>query len=252
MGGLAVLALLGFYVFLAIILFKIAKTTSTKVIAVLLILLTPTADAIYGRAKLQQMCKAEGGLKVYREAHNVEGFMYESNDERLMTQYGYQFIEIDEYPGESEYEAKRLGLKKYTRLFNNNGQIEREVGVIYKSKYRVKTRNLNYHPTIIDEKRPYDRFQDSIEEIESNEILATDTQIAFNGGWAERLIALFSDAGGSSVAWCNNVASDHWQRKVKLFTSSRQMLNIQLLSLKKNFLILRYLNTKKKLIFLAY
>lgn len=202
MGGLAVLALLGLYIFLAITVFQAAKTTSAKVIAVLLILLIPTADAIYGRIKLQQMCKAEGGLKVYRGAQGVEGFMYDFADERWITQYGYKFLEVDEYPGESEYEAKRIGLKKYTRFFNNNGQIEREEGVIYKSKYRFKTRNLNYHPAIVDEKRSYDRFQDSIEDIATSEVLATYTSIDFNGGWAERLIALFSDAGGGAVASC--------------------------------------------------
>ena len=136
MGGLAVLALLGLYIFLAITVFNAAKTTSAKVIALLLILLIPTADAIYGRIKLQQMCKAEGGFKVYRVVQGVEGFMYEFADERWITQYGYQFVEVDEYPGSDHQHI----YPKYTRLFlKEYGEVGSERDDSYKSKYRFKT-----------------------------------------------------------------------------------------------------------------
>ena len=203
MGGLAVLALLGFYIFLAIKVFKAAKTTSTKAIALLLILLIPTADAIYGRIKLQQMCKAEGGLKVYRVAHNVEGFADDNaGSDYWVKEHGYQFIE----------ELATNGLT--VRWSRQNDQTVVEEKTYPKSKYQVSLKRIGW---IND---PYLREQDVVEEIASNEILATDTQIAFNGGWAERLIALFSDAGGGTVAWCDNVASDNWQRKVKLILTT--------------------------------
>lgn len=202
MGGLAVLALLVLYGFLAMMVFNAAKTTSTKVIALLLILLIPTADAAYGRIKLQQMCKAEGGLKVYRVAHNVEGFADDNAGDYYVKQHGYQF-------------AEKLPTNGLTvRWSQRNAEVVVEENVTAKSKYRVYFKRIGW---INDN---YLREQDVVEEIANNEILAIDTQIAFNGGWAERLVALFSDAGGGTVAWCDNVASDHWQRKVKLILTT--------------------------------
>jgi hypothetical protein len=125
MGGLAVLALLGLYVFLAITVFNAAKTTKSKVIALLLILLIPTADAIYGRIKLQQMCKAEGGLKVYRVAQGVEGFMGYAEEE-MITKYGYQFVESCDVTRNC-YEFSK-----------QNESVVKEYNVTPKSKYRLR------------------------------------------------------------------------------------------------------------------
>lgn len=202
MGGLAVLGLLGLYIFLAITVFNAAKTTPAKVIAVLLILLIPTADAIYGRIKLQQMCKAEAGLKVYKVAHNVEGFMDDSADEIWIRQYGYQYSEGDSSP------------KIYYRISKQNDQFVREDNVTPKSEYQVQLKKIG------STKDTYMRRQYLIKEIAKDEILATNTQVAFNGGWAERLIALFSDAGGGAVAWCSNVELDSWQRKIKIIINT--------------------------------
>ena len=191
MGGLAVLALLVLYGFLAMMVFNAAKTTSTKVIALLLILLIPTADAIYGRIKLQQMCKAEGGLKVYRVAHNVEGFMASTADGDWIRQYGYQFSEGYRSPG------------KYYRISKQSGQIVVEENVNPQSKFVEKLTTLDNNGGL------YFRQYYSIETIPSGEVLATDTQIGFRGGWAERLIAVFSDAGIGAVALCNSTGLDY-------------------------------------------
>lgn len=191
MGGLAILSLLGVYFFLATKVFKVAKTTPTKVIVLLFALLIPTADAIYGRIKLQQMCKAEGGLKVYRVAHGVEGFMADgSPDIELVKNYGYQFSE-----GSGRH-------AKYDRVSMLNGKIVREENVSLKSKFKVKLTTLDNRGNL------YWRQVYSVETIPNGEILATDTNIGFSGGWAERLIAAFSDSGGGSVAVCKNTGLD--------------------------------------------
>lgn len=202
MGGIAVIALLGFYIFLAIKVFNAAKTTLVKVIALLLILLIPTADAIYGRIKLQQMCKAEGGLKVYRVAKGVEGFMASSTDELTLKKYGFQFSEGESSPG------------KYYRFSKQNDQIVIEENVIPRSKYRLYFKRIGWVEDT------YMRDQFVVEEVAKKEILATDTQIAFNGGWAERLIALFSDAGGGGVSWCSNTEKNSLNRIDNLVTST--------------------------------
>lgn len=54
-----------------------------------------------------------------------------------------------------------------------------------------------------NEKQSYSRNQEVIEDIATGEVLATYTHLAFTGGWAERFLAMFSDAGPGNVAWCS-------------------------------------------------
>ena len=182
MGGIAVLFLLGLYLVIAVVAIVKAKPIWAKGIVLLAALLIPTADAVYGRYKLKQMCAAEAGLKVYRVAEHVEGFMGYA-DEALITKHGFQFVEQKISP-------------YYYRLSQQNGQIIREDKVSPKSKYRLRE---SYDDTSI-----YRRSQLLIEEIATGEILATDTRLTFEGGWAERFLAQFSDSGGGNVAFCSD------------------------------------------------
>jgi hypothetical protein len=184
MGGLAVLFLLGLYLVLAVLAIVKVKPIWAKGLVLLAALLIPTADAVYGRYKLKQMCAAEAGLKVYRVAHGVEGFMRDSADEYWIKKYGYQFTEGKNSPN-------------YYRFSKQNGQIIREDNVTPKSKYRLRKNDYG-------ERDMYLHNQYLIEDIATGEILATDTQFTFNGGWGERFLAQFSDAGGGNVAWCSN------------------------------------------------
>jgi hypothetical protein len=190
MGGLAVLFLLGLYLILTVVAIVKVKPVWAKGLVLLAALLIPTADAVYGRYKLKQMCAAEAGLKVYRVAHNVEGFMGYA-DEEMITKYGYQFVE----GGVST---------NYYRVSKQNGQIIRDEYVTPKSKFILKLNNL------MNEEDIYWRQYYSIEPFISlsEGTIATETQIGFKGGWVERLIAMFSDSGGGSVAVCNNAGLD--------------------------------------------
>lgn len=184
MGGLAVLFLLGLYLVLTVLAIVKVKPVWAKGLVLLAALLMPTADAVYGRYKLKQMCAAEAGLKVYRVAEHVEGFMGYA-DEAMITKHGFQFVEQKISP-------------YYYRLSQQNGQIIREDKVSPKSKFEVK---LN---TLMNEDDIYWKQYYSIESFLNldEEILATETQIGFRGGWVERLIAMFSDSGGGAVAIC--------------------------------------------------
>ena len=189
MGGLAVIFLIGLYFVLTVVAIVKAKPVWVKGLVLLAALLIPIADAVYGRIKLQQMCKAEGGLKVYRVAEHVEGFMGNSN-EKWIKEYGFQFVEEDKYGRSGSYIKPR-----YTRFSMQNGQVVREDDSNRKSKFRLRDEHTG-------EKDRYGRVVDFIEEIPTGEVLATYTSIHFHGGWAERLIAMSAAVSYPTVASC--------------------------------------------------
>lgn len=202
MGGLAVLFLLGLYLVLTVLAIIKAKPLWAKGLVVLAALLIPTADAVYGRYKLKQMCEVEAGLKVYKVAHNVEGFMADSTDEFVLNKYRFQFTEGDISPN------------NYYRLSKQNDQIIREDNVTPKSQYRLSLKFIG------DMKDRYIKNQYVVDSMIKDEVLATDTQIAFNGGWAERFLAAFSDAGSGTVAWCTNTELDVLKRIDRIISST--------------------------------
>lgn len=200
MGGLAILFFLGLYFVLTVTVIVKAKPLWAKGLVLLAALLVPTTDAMYGRYKLKQMCSAEGGLKVYRVAEQVEGFMDDYRD-YWIKEGNYQFAE--------DFSANG----KVTRYSKQNGQIVQEPDVIPKSLYRVSSKYIG------NTKNIYLRNQFVIDTIQG-EVLAIDTQIAFNGGWAERFLAQFSDAGGGTVAWCTNTELDPVIRHRRIVSST--------------------------------
>lgn len=183
MGGLAVLFLLGLYFVLTVLAIVKVKPLWAKGLVLLTALLIPTADAVYGRYKLKQMCAAEAGLKVYKVAHNVEGFMVDGADEPMLEKYGFEFIEGESSP------------RKYYRFSKKNGQIVIEENITPKSVYRVRS----YHES---ELGLYLKYKQDVTAIQSGEKFAEHSEIGFKGGWAERFLAAFSDAGGGVVKWC--------------------------------------------------
>lgn len=183
MGGLAVLFFLGLYFVLTVTVIVKAKPLWAKGLVLLAALLIPTADAVYGRYKLKQMCAAEAGLKVYRVAENVKGFMDSSTDEATLKKYNFQFTEGG-------------NPSRYYRFSKQDNQVVIEENVAPISQYRLRK---SY-----EDKNIYRRSQFLIEDIATGEILATDTRLAFKGGWAERFLAQFSDAGIGNVAWCSD------------------------------------------------
>lgn len=109
--------------------------------------------------------------------------MADAADGFYIQRFGYKFIEAERAHG------------KYYRASKQSGQIVIEENVTPKSQYRIRLKNIG------DTKDMYLRSQYLVENINTGAVLATDTQIGFNGGWAERLVAMFSD-GGISPTWC--------------------------------------------------
>lgn len=203
MGGLAVLFFIVLYLVIA---FKVVgkfKASRYKWLAVALVILIPSGDAVVGRVYLKYLCAKEGGLKVYRVAEKVDGFM----DDAAVTEYwakelGYQFVEGKASSG------------NYFRYTKNDDKFIREDKVSPISKYRVRSLHID------DTRNLYMSEQYQVENISTGEILATNTQIGFNGGWAERFLAQFSDAGGGGVAWCWNVTTDPINRHNEVILGS--------------------------------
>lgn len=188
MGGLGVLVMVGLYLFISYKIVKYAKRAWLKAAVLIVMLLIPTADAIYGRIKLKHMCEAEAGLKVYRVVHHVKGFMAGTAfSDYWVKEHGYQFSEDRPLHGTT---TTRYTLK-------NDGKIEVEKNVLPKSQYRLRFEQFG-------EKKTYGHTRYFIEDITTGEILATDTQVTYHGGWAERFLAMLSDAGLGNVAWCSS------------------------------------------------
>ena len=179
MGGIGFLLVIILYIVGSAALVAKAPTLKYKIVALLAVLLIPTADAVYGRYKLNQMCKAEGGLRVYQVVHNVEGFMdnWAEPNKYAVEHQGYKFTESKE----------RLGV--CDRVSMQDGQLVFEKNVTPKSKYsaRYDTKNT------VD---PSFWYQDTIvETYPQSEVMARNRVFIFNGGWAERFMAGF---GGDS------------------------------------------------------
>lgn len=198
MGGLAVLFLIGLYFILTIVAIVKIKPVWAKGLVLLAALLVPTADAVYGRYELKQMCATEAGLKVYRVAHGVEGFMGYASEE-MITRYGYQFVEERNPPS-------------YYRFSKQNDLIVREDNVTPKSEYRVRQVYGN-------NKDIYSRSQYIIENISTGEVLASDTVFSFRGGWVERILDRLDGNVGGRVALCSNLP-DSLIRIKNLITST--------------------------------
>ncbi|MBI5791979.1 MAG: hypothetical protein HZA63_10930 [Rhodocyclales bacterium] len=182
MGWILVLALIAGYLWGATKLVKNTQPYWKKALLVVTAILIPTADAVYGRIKLKQMCEAEGGLHIYRVVEGVEGFddpRWSPLDEWIV-KYGYRFIEGREPNGK----PSRLSLQP-------DGKILREVDISPVSKYAFEAR-------LGDVRDVYYRVESRVVEKRSSEILARHVNIGYAGGWFERFVSGLYAATGNA------------------------------------------------------
>lgn len=186
MGGLAVLVLIGAYFWIAHKTVRAIPSKWGKALAIVVFVLVPTTDAVYGRIKLRQMCEAEGGLKIYKTVEGVEGLYVDEfrPDSTWIGMYGYRFVEGKDYDG------------KYMRLSRgSDGKIVEEKNVALKSQYRYEYSGGDFGiGYALEEKRILD--------LQTNEILARARNISYEGGWAERFIARFSGSRSGFAGAC--------------------------------------------------
>lgn len=183
MGGIGFLLVIILYFFGSAALVAHVPTLKYKIVVLLAVLLVPTADAIYGRIKLNQMCEADGGLKVYKQPHDMEGYMTsnEHADDYLVKNGVFKFSESEENHGLS------------TRVSMQNGELMYEKDVKPISKYKT------YLGDSVRLDNSYGYADSYVETYPEDEIIARDRAYYFKGGWAERFLGSFADAGSSSV-----------------------------------------------------
>lgn len=194
MGGLAILLIVTLYVVAAIFVVRAVEGRAAKIAATLLVILIPTADAILGRIYLAYLCRAEAGLRVFRVVDGVDGvqlstglFADHETDEQLrnfVRSYRFRFLE-----------GRTWRDGTVDRITLENDKVIRERKVEPKSLFRIRFLSSNYAIAFIKD-------QYLIDSIANGEVVATDTQYVFEGGWAEQFLASFSDAGPSGVSWC--------------------------------------------------
>ena len=182
MGGILILALIGGYVWGTTKLFKQANSYWAKALLVVVAILIPTADAVYGRIKLKQMCEAEGGLKIYRVVEGVEGFDNPKfqPDEGWLAKNKYKYVEGKEPSGK----RSRLSLRR-------DGSLFREEGIKPISEYVFERERS-------DDQDIYLRSEQRVRVIATGEILSKAVNISYAGGWFERFVSGVYAARGTA------------------------------------------------------
>lgn len=185
MGGLPILFLGALYVWGAFKLIGMVKPKWGKWLLMLVFALIPTADAIYGRIKLQQMCAAEDGLHVYRVVEGVAGFDDPKSrpDESWVGPGKFQFVEGEELSGK----RSRLSVRP-------DGSFLREEAIKPISEYIYESE----HGKDIDHFR---RYEQRIRVRATGEVVGRYVDIRYAGGWSERFVnGIYASSG--SVGNC--------------------------------------------------
>lgn len=172
MGGLLVLALIGLYLWAAHKLVRRTPPIWGKALIVIAAILIPTADAVYGRYKLKEMCAADGGLRINRVVEGVAGFddPRDVPREESIKSDGYKFVEGEEIGGQ----RSRLSL-------GADGAVHREVGVTPVSEYIYELDKGDFREI-------YHRTESRIRVRSTGEILSQAVNIRYAGGWFERFV----------------------------------------------------------------
>ena len=201
MGGLLVLFLLGFYVWGAYKIVRWIKPVWGKALVLVAVLLIPTADAVYGRIKLKQMCETEGGLKIYKTAQWVEGFRDGRSrpEEEWVIRYGYRFVEGEGANGKPARVSRQA-----------NGTVRMENNITPISRYAFEREGNDIgHGFRSGEYRVVD--------IVTNERLGVYINFGYEGGWIERFVAEIYAAKGFAGD-CG--FGDSWQITLKLIQTT--------------------------------
>ena len=183
MGGLAILFVVGLY--LAIGLWIVIKSPGWwRLVALLVVVLIPTADALWGRyVTLPRLCK-DAGLKVYAKASKEGGLMLSTADDYLLTKYGFPFVEgVD-------------GANKVYRRSLREGKPVLELDVHPRAKYVRKAVQLKRGVA-------FEGTSYQIQERRTGQLISELSTYAYRGGWAERLLGSFTDSGAPYVGGCD-------------------------------------------------
>ena len=187
MGGLLAIAVLVLYIWIWKKVFGRIQPVWGKALAFVLAILIPTGDAIYGRIVLNQMCEAEGGLRVYKTIENVDGF-FESRgpNERMVRELGFEFSEGPDAD-------RRKTVNRLT--IDTSGKVILEKNVERKSTYQLRAIEG-------DSSMQFVRYGIVVESNDGLDVLGQFLDVNYAGGWMERALNGFYAYRGS-VGTCS-------------------------------------------------
>lgn len=186
MGGLATLFVVGLY--LAIGLWIVIKSRGWwRLVALLAVILIPTADALWGRyVTLPRLCK-DAGLKVYAKATKDGGLLFDgAADDYYIVKYGFPLVEGQDAAG-TYYRFSRVAGQEKTQL---------ERSVQPQAKYVSRSVQLTPSPTFVG--TAY-----RVEGRNSGALLGELVTYSYLGGWAERFLGGFADSGPGYAGGCD-------------------------------------------------
>jgi hypothetical protein len=176
MGGLAILFFIGLYGLVA--LYALIITPGWWRLATLAaVLLIPTADSLWARyVTMPRVCK-DAGLKIHKKADKADGLRFDgAADDSFVKTYGFAFVE------------GRNALGQYYRFSAQGDRIVLEQNVQPKARYlsdsQLVLKTSGIGGTMY-------RVRDS----STGDVLGHFVDFSYGGGWAERFLAAFTDAG---------------------------------------------------------
>ena len=193
MTGLVVLGILLVYIAVAVGATVAAKGL-WKLLVVAVFILIPTWDIIPGKIALARYCEQEGGIKSFRSVDGVEGFLSLGGGayEEYFKQFGYKYVEIAKSvrnPRNNQIvntEYLRITLGEDGKL--REDRIDRPISrYAYKEAPRLGEGRMALGIV---------RNVDSILDLQTNETLATRTEIYWRGNWIQRYASPILGAGG--------------------------------------------------------
>ncbi len=192
MGLMLVSTVFLLYLFGGYILIRRIGPRWGKLSVLVIMILIPTADAVYGRLELKQLCASEGGLKVFKVEKNVSGFYepFGPNEERIK-RFGFEYSEGPSRANRGMVDRFNLGPL---------GSLITEKGVSRKSDYQLRLLDGDLSDV-------YRKSGFVMESIDGRETLGRVIYITFAGGWMERAISgLYASRGNAGT--CNLRTSD--------------------------------------------
>ena len=193
MTGLVVFGILLAYLAVAVGVASLAKGR-WRLLVIAVFILIPTWDIIPGKIALNHYCKNEGGIKIYRSVGGVDGFLSLGGGayREYLERYGYKYVEIarsvrDPRSGvivKTEYYRVALG---------KDGKPKEEKVDSPISRYAYREA-----PRLGEGKMPFGLVQnvDSILDRQTQELLATRTEIYWRGNWIQRYVSPILGSGG--------------------------------------------------------
>lgn len=193
MTGLIVLGIFIVYVAIAIGITATVKG-AWKLLVIAVFILIPTWDIIPGKIALARYCEEEGGIKINRSVDGVDGFVSIGGGayEEYFTKFGYKYIEIVKVVRDPRTNNV-VGTEYWQVTLGSDGRLKERRVDHPSSKYAYKEA-----PRLGEGRMAFGivRNVDSIVDLQTNETLATRTEIYWRGNWLQRYASPILGSGG--------------------------------------------------------